>query len=176
MIHTHQPEEDWNFKSFLFFTASLFASCGALLCVLMYFWSLIPTMADPKPGVEKIVPRFRGCDTIQMERATTYQPTVAQCYSDPLTTADGSRINPNNYQRWVALSRDLLSRWGGEFDYGDTLTIYSKIHPNLNGEWVVHDCMNSRYKMSIDFLMEPEKNYPKLGIGKDVKIIVCYEN
>lgn len=112
-------------------------------------------------------------DTIHIERATTYQPTTAQCDSDPLTTADGSKIDPNNLKRWVALSRDLLSRWGGPFAYGDTLDIYSKDHPNLNGEWVVHDCMNARYEMSIDFLMSPEDNYPKLGIGKDIKILVC---
>ena len=113
------------------------------------------------------------CDTVHLERATTYQPTESQCDSNPLTTADGSKINPDYYQKWVALSRDLLSRWGGQFNYGDTLDIYSKEHPNLNGEWVVRDAMNARYKMSIDFLLEPEKNYPKLGVGTDVKIIWC---
>jgi len=116
-------------------------------------------------------PKF--LDTIHLERATTYQPTEAQCDSNPLTTADGSKINPDYYQKWVALSRDLLKRWGGQFDYGDTLEIYSEKNPNLNGEWVVHDCMAPSYKMSIDFLLEPEKNYPKLGVGKDVKIIYC---
>ena len=63
------------------------------------------------------------CDTVHLERATTYQPTEAQCDSNPLTTADGSKINPDYYQKWVALSRDLLSRWGGQFNYGDTLDI-----------------------------------------------------
>lgn len=116
-------------------------------------------------------PKF--IDTVHLERATTYQATESQCDPDPFTTADGSKINPNDYQNWVALSRDLLSRWGGPFNYGDTLDIYSKDHPKLNEEWVVHDCMAPRYKMSIDFLLEPEKNYPKLGVGKDVKIIYC---
>ena len=118
---------------------------------------------------------YPKCDTLHMDRATTYQPTTAQCDSNPLTTADGSLINPECYQRWVALSRDLLSRWGGEFSYGDTIEVYSKGHPNLNGYWVVHDCMNAKYKMSIDFLLEPENNYPKLGVGTDVKIIICGE-
>jgi hypothetical protein len=113
-------------------------------------------------------------DTIHLERATTYQPTVDQCDSDPLTTADGSRINPSNLERWVALSRDHLARWGGEFNYGDTLTIYSAKFPHLNGEWEVHDCMASRYTNSIDFLMSPEDNFPKLGVGTDVKILVCH--
>lgn len=115
------------------------------------------------------------CDTIHIERATTYQPTTSQCDSDPLTTADGSKIDPSNLKRWVALSRDLLKRWGGQFAYGDTITIYSEDHPNLNGDWEVHDCMNARYEMSIDFLMSTEDNTPKLGVGKDVKIIYCGE-
>ncbi len=109
-------------------------------------------------------------DTIHLDRATTYQPTVAQCDSDPLTTADGSRINPDSLQRWVALSRDLLTRWGGQFSFGDTITTYSKKHPQVNGDWVVHDCMNAKYKMSIDFLANFDQ---KLGIGTDVKIIYC---
>lgn len=111
-------------------------------------------------------------DTIHLDRATTYQPTVAQCDSDPLTTADGSKINPDSLQRWVALSRDLLTRWGGQFNFGDTITTYSKEHPQVNGDWVVHDCMNAKYKMSIDFLANFDQ---KLGIGTDVKIIYCGE-
>ncbi len=130
---------------------------------------------EPKANkIEFSLPQIM--DTVHLERATTYQPTVAQCDSNPLTTADGSKINPDYYQKWVALSRDLLTRWGGQFDYGDTLEIYSAKNPNLNGQWEVHDCMAPRYKMSIDFLLEPEKNYPKLGVGKDVKIIYCPEN
>jgi len=139
--------------------------CGALL----YRDSRIANPTANKVETCMVYPP----DTIHLERATTYQPTEAQCDSDPLTTADGSKINPDYYQKWVALSRDLLTRWGGQFDYGDTLEIYSEKNPNLNGEWVVHDCMAPSYKMSIDFLLEPEKNYPKLGVGKDVKIIYC---
>jgi len=132
-------------------------------------------------------PKF--LDTIHLDRATTYQPTEAQCDSNPLTTADGSRINPDNYQRWVAMSWDIIwdverqglysdtTLWRGKFEFGDTIQIYSKKFPHLNGDWYLHDVMSSEYRMSIDFLLEPEKNYPKLGVGKDVKIIYCgYED
>lgn len=112
-------------------------------------------------------------DTLHLERATTYQPTFAQCDSNPFGTADGSIINPDSLQRWVALSRDLIKRWGGPFDYGDTIEFYSATKPHINGDWILHDCMASKYKMSVDFLMSPENNYPKLGIGTDVKIIYC---
>lgn len=113
------------------------------------------------------------CDTIHLIRSTTYQPTIEQCDSTPFSTASGAKINPDNYQRWCAISRDLHTRYGGEFDFGDTLDIYSKNHPNINGQWVVQDLLSPKHKMSIDFLMEPYKNIPKLGVGKDVKIISC---
>lgn len=116
------------------------------------------------------------CTEFPLERATTYWCDSAQCDSNPYTTADGSIIDPNNPHRWCALSRDLLTRWGGEFDYGDTIEIYSNEHPNLDGYWVIHDCMNAKYKMSIDFLMHPKDNTPKLGIGSDIKIISCGDN
>lgn len=141
---------------------------------------------DPSAGgAGKTEEKFR-CDTMHLERATTYQPTMAQCDDNPLSTADGSVINPNKYQRWVALSRDLIcdpdrrelfpedtNHWRGQFHFGDTITTYSKSFPHLNGDWVVHDCMAPRYKMSIDFLLAPEDNVPKLGVGTDVKIIYC---
>lgn len=130
----------------------------------------------------------RFCDTIYIDTATTYQSTVAQCDSDPFTTADGSKINPNYYQKWVALSRDLIcdeyrrekfpldsNHWRGYFHFGDTIEIYSKEHQNFNGKWVIHDCMAKKYKNRIDFLLEKEKNYPKLGHGTDFKIINCYK-
>ena len=56
---------------------------------------------------------------------TTYNPTRQQTDSTPNITADGTRIKPwkaTSY-RYVALSRDLISRWGGPFDYGDYIVI-----------------------------------------------------
>jgi len=160
------------------------------ICCICLITALSCSKEQQAPTVNRVeslmVYPERICDTVHLERATTYQPTEAQCDSDPLTTADGSKINPDNYQKWVALSRDLIcdperrelfpdaiNHWRGDFHFGDTLEIYSASHPNLNGQWVVHDCLNSRYKMSIDFLLEPEKNYPKLGVGTDIKIIWC---
>jgi len=148
------------------------------------------TKEAPRPKADEIeLKMVYPCDTVHLDRATTYQPTESQCDSNPLTTADGSKINPNYYQKWVALSRDLIydeerqklfsdtTHWRGRFRFGDTLDIYSAKNPNLNGQWVVRDVMAARYKNSIDFLLEPEKNYPKLGVGKDVKIIYCgYED
>lgn len=87
---------------------------------------------------------------------TMYNPVVNQCDADPLITADNSKINltklANQKIRWCALSRDLLKRWGGPYDYGDTLTVY---HPDsrIKGIWIVHDTMAKRWKKRIDFLV-----------------------
>lgn len=122
---------------------------------------------------------------IQLDRATTYYCNVSQCDNDPLTTADGSIINPielkNNKIRWCALSRDLIwdeyrqtihkQGFRGLFEFGDTIVVKSNLNPQINGKWVVHDTMNKRYKNSIDFLIHPDNNKPKLGVCEDVKIL-----
>ena len=111
---------------------------------------------------------------IQLDRATTYNAAPSQCDIDPFTTADGSKIDPDKLRdrkiRWCALSRDFLSRWGGLFDYGDTIVVGSFSSPQINGEWVVHDCMNKRYRNSIDFLFDALNNVPKLGVCRDLII------
>lgn len=102
---------------------------------------------------------------------THYHPVKSQCWGDPLVTASNSFIDTNllikGEIRWVALSRDLLSRWGGHFNYGDTIFVNSK-NEDFNGLWVVKDCMNKRFKNRIDFLCHPSQR----GIGKEKNIII----
>ena len=111
---------------------------------------------------------------IQLDRATTYNPVSSQCDNNPLTTADGSLINLTKLKdqslRWCALSRDFIARWGGLFDYGDTIQVGSFTSPQINGFWVVRDCMNKRYTNSLDFLFDSDNNKPKLGVCKDLII------
>lgn len=125
---------------------------------------------------------------IELDRATTYNVDVQQCDSDPFTTADGSVIDPiklkTNQLRWCALSRDLIcdeerqklhdydtSIFRGFFRFGDTIVVKSISSPQINGKWCVRDCMNKRYKRSIDFLFDPRNNKPKLGVCEDVRIL-----
>jgi hypothetical protein len=123
---------------------------------------------------------------IQIDRATTYTPSIGQCDSNPLTTADNSLIDVEklkaNEIKWVSLSRDLildpyrnkyfprLGHWNGLFSFGDTIDVQSVSSPQINGKWVVHDCMNARYTNSIDFLLDSQSNKPKLGVCKDLII------
>ena len=83
---------------------------------------------------------------------TTYNPTRQQCDSTPNITADGTRINPRKatQYRYVALSRDLLSRWGGPFDYGDYIIIEGT--GKWDGVYQVRDTMNPKWVKRVDIL------------------------
>ena len=84
--------------------------------------------------------------------ATMYNAVENQCDSDPLTTAGMYHIDPKKASdyKWVALSRDLLKRWGGQFDYGDTIRIENA--GEKSGVYTVVDTMNPRFTKKIDIL------------------------
>lgn len=94
---------------------------------------------------------------------TYYNPVEGQTDSSPLITADNSKISLTKLYheeiRWVALSRDLLKRWGGPYDYGDTLRVHHE-NDKVRGLWVVHDSMNKRYRKRIDFLVHQNNQFP----------------
>ena len=77
------------------------------------------------------------CECLELQEfdvtVTTYNPTPHQTDSTPNELADGTIIKPwlATKYRYVALSRDLLSRWGGPFDYGD----YIVIEGTKDGKW-----------------------------------------
>ena len=83
---------------------------------------------------------------------TMYNPARSQTDSTPNQTADGTIINPKRASeyRYVALSRDLIARWGGPFNYGDYVML--KGTEGYDGIYQVRDTMNSRWKNRIDFL------------------------
>ena len=83
---------------------------------------------------------------------TMYNPTRGQTDSTPNITADGTRINPRKASsyRYIALSRDLLSRWGGPFSYGDYVIIEGTGRDD--GVYQVRDTMNPRFTKRVDIL------------------------
>ena len=83
---------------------------------------------------------------------TTYNPTRQQCDSTPHITADGTHFKTwkaSSY-RYVALSRDLLSRWGGPFNYGDYIIIEGT--GDRDGVYQVRDTMNPKWTNRVDIL------------------------
>lgn len=84
--------------------------------------------------------------------ATMYNPVVGQCDNDPFITAGMFKINPEkaSEHKWIAVSRNLLKRWGGYLDYGDR--VYIKGAGHKDGIYTIVDTMNKRFRNRIDFL------------------------
>lgn len=99
---------------------------------------------------------------------TVYNPVKSQCDSDPLITANNSKIDLKKLNagklKWVAVSRDLLRNG---VSYGDKIRLTSKENPKINGEYFVMDCMNKRFTKRVDLLVP--KNI-KLGLWEDVEM------
>ena len=83
---------------------------------------------------------------------TMYQPNEIQCDDTPNITADGTRIRISkaSQYKFVALSRNLLKRWGGPFDYGDFVLL--KGADNKDGVYQVRDTMNPKWVNVVDIL------------------------
>ena len=92
---------------------------------------------------------------------TMYQPVYPQTDNTPNITADGTRIRISEASdyKYVALSRNLLKRWGGPFDYGDFILL--KGAKDKDGVSQVRDTMNSKWVNVVDILesedVEPYK-------------------
>ena len=104
-----------------------------------------------------------NCDTQYTNKisykvtVTTYNPTREQCDNTPNITADGTTIKPwraTDY-RFVALSRDLISRWGGPFEYGDYIVIEGT--GKWDGIYQVRDTMNPKWTNRVDILTTNSK-------------------
>ena len=104
--------------------------------------------------------------TITHVTLTYYQPVKAQCNSEPLVTADGSKINLRHLRqgriKWCAISRDLL--W--LFPKGKQKRIYIEGF----GTYYVKDVMNRRFTHSVDILIHP-KDSKRIKLNK-VKIMI----
>ena len=96
------------------------------------------------------------CECLEIQEfdvtVTTYNPTEEQCDSTPNQTADGTIIKPwkATEYRYVALSRDLLSRWGGPFEYGDYIIIEGT--GKVDGVYQVRDTKNPKWTNRVDIL------------------------
>ena len=83
---------------------------------------------------------------------TMYQPVYPQTDTTPDITADGTRIRISKASKYkfVALSRNLLKRWGGPFDYGDFILL--KGTEGKDGVYQVRDTMNPKWVNVVDIL------------------------
>ena len=135
-----------------------YATFISAICMIFITWffskSMENTWAENKILKEKISElETKYTNKISYEvTVTTYNPTKHQCDDTPDITADGTRIKTwrATEYRYVALSRDLLSRWGGPFNYGDYIVIEGA--GDRDGVYQVRDTMNPKWTNRVDIL------------------------
>ena len=114
-----------------------------------------PRKVKEKPK-EILAEHYINENTIELMYATIYRVDPKQCWGNPLITADGTHIDTVALNRdsikYIAISQDMLKRNGGPFMYGDSVFINIPNNPSFTGKYVIHDCMNKRYKRSVDIL------------------------
>ena len=128
-------------------------SIGLLWTCLFFFgsgiFSILPGATTERAFEISISEQFT------LDTLTVYNPLSTQCDSDPLVTASNRRINVYKLRegsiRWMALSRNMLERWGGTLNFGDTVTLHAD-DPAIDGIWVIQDTMNKRFKNRGDLL------------------------
>lgn len=86
---------------------------------------------------------------------TMYRPTKYETDNTPDITADGTKIKIHKASeyKFVALSRNLLKRWGGILDYGDFILLKGTTYKD--GVYQVKDTMNSKWVNVVDILESP---------------------
>ena len=119
--------------------------------------------------------KLEGLDVV----VTMYHPTKGQTDSTPDILADGTKITIHKASeyRYVAVSRNLLKRWGGWLDYGDFIVL--KGTDGKDGVYQVKDTMNKRFVNRIDILESPgtkpykftDAKIKKANLNEDITFI-----
>ena len=107
---------------------------------------------------------------------TMYQPLRYQTDSTPNILADGTRIRiqeASNY-KFIAVSRNLLKRFGGWLDYGDFVLLMGT--SVKDGVYQVRDTMNKRFVNRIDILESPGVKPYKFVNAKIIKTDLVLDN
>lgn len=117
-------------------------------------------------GVPRKIPRlqFKGGGEYMKEllfigvllgnmTVTSYRSVPEQTDSTPFITASGEHVHPHG----VALSRDLLKRWGGPVSYGDFVYIEGY------GLKVVNDTMHPRHRNHVDIWVKTYDEEKAIG-------------
>ena len=100
---------------------------------------------------------------------TMYQPVSYQTDSTPNILADGTRIRTQSASdyKFIAVSRNLLKRWGGWLDYGDFILL--KGTDGKDGVYQVRDTMHPRWVNRIDILESIDVKPYKFEKAKIIK-------
>ena len=106
---------------------------------------------------------------------TMYQPIREQTDSTPNILADGTRIRVHKASdyKFIAVSRNLLERFGGQFKFGDFVLLQGTF--TKDGFYQVRDTMNPRFVNRIDILESPGVKPYKFDEAKIIKADLIME-
>ena len=130
--------------------ANGFVSINILEKNKRYYTSLMKSITEENVALTETLAELKSEG--MAVTVTMYQPLRYQTDSTPNILADGTRIRTkeaSNY-KFIAVSRNLLKRWGGWLDYGDFVLL--KGTTGKDGVYQVRDTMNKRYVNRIDIL------------------------
>ena len=136
---------------------------AVLSVIAVVFATLLLIFGEPKTEIV-VVERERE---IYVVTATVYHAVEGQCDDSPLITASGAKIASAESaydHRYIAVSRDLLDA----FPYGTMVEVSGC--GELNGEYIVADTMNRRYKGYIDILINPDMKIGKWEGARITKV------
>jgi|TARA_B100001964_G_scaffold156095_1_gene171506 3D (Asp-Asp-Asp) domain-containing protein len=116
--------------------------------------------------------RLNEYETVGIEvDVTMYHPVTRQTDSTPNILADGTRIRVQKASeyKFIAVSRNLLRRFGGFLDYGD-FVLLKGTKGHKDGVYQVRDTMNKRFVNRIDVLESPGKKPYKYANAEIYKL------
>lgn len=124
----------------------------SILCMMALAWWIEPREVIVVEERVQEVFVDREVD-VYVVTATVYHAVEGQCDDSPLVTASGAKIASAERaydHKYIAVSRDLLD----VFPNGTMVEVSGC--GELDGEWIVADTMNRRYKGYIDLLINPD--------------------
>ena len=133
---------------------AIFVSIISMVMITWYFNNLLDEQYEKYSYLQDELYECQDNGAIFTTNVTVtmYHATRGQTDSTPNITADGTVINPwkASEYRYIALSRDLLTRWGGPLDYGDWVVIEGT--GKYDGVYQVRDTMNPKFTKRVDIL------------------------
>ena len=146
-----------------------------------YWMTTIDSLEDDRVRLQQRIDelengvRLDGLDVT----VTMYHPVRHQTDRTPNILADGTKITIHKASeyKYVAVSRNLLKRWGGWLDFGDFIILTGT--DGKDGVYQVKDTMNKRFVNSIDILESPgvkpykftDAKIKKANLNEDIKFI-----
>ncbi len=146
-----------------------------------YYMATIDSLEDDRVRLQLRIDELENgvrLDGIDVT-VTMYHPVRHQTDRTPDVLADGTKITIHKASeyRYVAVSRNLLKRWGGWLDYGDFIVL--KGTDGKDGVYQVKDTMNKRFVNRIDILESPgvkpykfvDAKIKKANLNEDITFI-----